>query len=81
MQASVGDRVVALASAGDVFRREGVVAEQLAGGLARVELDDGGEELIGSLAGRVVELGSGARVCESFARAGWYVVVGAEVAA
>lgn len=82
MQVSVGDRVVALASERDVFRRGGVVAG-VVGELAVVELDAGGEEVIGTeaLAGRVVEESTGARRCERFTRAGWYLLINAMCAA
>lgn len=78
----IGDRVCALASACDVFRRAGVVTCLLTGGLAHVELDAGGEELISTLAtGLVIEESTGARRCVRFARAGWYVIQNARAAA
>lgn len=68
-----GDRVCALTGARDVFRRSGVVSELLPG-LARVELDDGGEELIGEHArGVVVEHVTGARTTQ-YEGSGWYVL-------
>jgi hypothetical protein len=82
MRVAAGDRVCALTSERDVFRRSGVVVRERGDGTALVSLDAGGVELIPvDVVGQVVEDERGSRRVERFRCAGWYRVVSTEVEA